>query len=93
MPTAQLAAWKATVDRLNGFHAAIDHLRIEAAIRPGVEAVESGGPSLALEGVQIELPDGQVLLQEVNNSASAFAGRSCTDPIGYSWTRRPVSPF
>ena len=79
---AQLAAWKATVDRLTGFHAAIDRLRTEAAIRPGVEAVESGGPSLALEGVQLELPDGQVLLGGANETPRRGEAVLVTGPSG-----------
>ncbi|HEX6006292.1 MAG TPA: ABC transporter ATP-binding protein/permease [Burkholderiales bacterium] len=47
---ARLAEWKATVDRLTGFHDAIERER----------AVDASG--IVLDGVRLELPDGRVLL-------------------------------
>ena len=60
---ARLAEWKATVDRLTGFHDAIERARAAAQAKPGIErerAVDASG--IVLDGVRLELPDGRVLL-------------------------------
>jgi len=58
---AQLAAWKATVDRLTGFHTAIDMARTLS--KAGVRLRE-GGETLSLDDVSLALPDGRVLLNQ-----------------------------
>jgi len=55
------AQWKATVDRLIGFAASLERVREEAAQLDG-ERVEGGGASLALENLEIALPQGAPLL-------------------------------
>jgi vitamin B12/bleomycin/antimicrobial peptide transport system ATP-binding/permease protein len=57
----QFAQWKATVDRLTSFHASLERARAEAAAVVG-ERSEGSGPSLALDGVEIALPQGKLLL-------------------------------
>jgi len=54
------ATWKATVDRLIGFRAAIDEVHEEAA-HPSGERVEDG-ESLGLDNVEVDLPQGAPLL-------------------------------
>lgn len=56
------ARWKATVERLTGFHNAIDAARAQAAARAGVVMDPTGGADLVAEGVDIALPDGRVLV-------------------------------
>jgi putative ATP-binding cassette transporter len=57
----QLAEWRAVVNRLVGFEAAMAH----ACPVPGVEHIQrrDGAEGISLEGVDVNLPDGQPLLQ------------------------------
>jgi putative ATP-binding cassette transporter len=60
----RLAEWKATVDRLIGFHNAIECARAEATACPGIarkRASETRG--IVLDEVRLELPGGRVLLE------------------------------
>lgn len=59
---ARLAEWKATVDRLIGFHNAIERARAEAQKKPGVAQTRGDVGAIALDDVRLELPDGRVLL-------------------------------
>jgi putative ATP-binding cassette transporter len=64
---ARLAEWKATVDRLIGFHNAIERARAEAQRNPGVaQKREDDAGAIVLDGVRLELPDGRVLLDGAN---------------------------
>ena len=65
---ASFASWKATSDRLLGFHDAIENARQQAAHAEGVKVVEDGGTGLALENVSLKLPDGSPLLEASNIS-------------------------
>jgi putative ATP-binding cassette transporter len=58
----QFANWKATVDRLTGFAAALDTVRAESGRIEG-ERTEGAAPALALENVELDLPQGAPLLQ------------------------------
>jgi len=56
------ASWKATADRLLGFHYAIEQAR-EAAARPGGVAVgEEARDELVIDDVALSLPNGQALV-------------------------------
>ena len=67
----RLAEWKATVDRLIGFHNAIERARAEAAAHPGVSQKRaSDAPGIVLDGVRLELPDGRVLLDGASEKFS-----------------------
>jgi vitamin B12/bleomycin/antimicrobial peptide transport system ATP-binding/permease protein len=57
----RFAAWKATVDRLIGFSAALDQVREEAERIDG-ERVETDHKTIALEGLTLNLPQGKPLL-------------------------------
>lgn len=57
----QFASWKATVDRLTGFSAALEHVRAEAGRLDG-ERAEVPGEDLALQGLALALPQGKPLL-------------------------------
>jgi putative ATP-binding cassette transporter len=57
----RFAVWKATVDRLIGFSAALDRVREEADQLDG-ERVEGPDASLTTEGLAIALPQGTPLL-------------------------------
>ena len=55
------ASWKATVDRLIGFHASLDYAREEADRLDG-DRVVGERPELSLEGLALALPQGAPLL-------------------------------
>ncbi len=55
------ANWKATVDRLTGFTEALEHARAEADRLDG-DRVEGAPAVLALEGLELALPQGKALL-------------------------------
>ena len=57
----QFANWKATVDRLTGFAAALDAVRAESGRIEG-ERSEGAAPTLALENLELDLPQGAPLL-------------------------------
>jgi putative ATP-binding cassette transporter len=61
-----LADWKATVDRLISFRAAIGAMHAQARATTGIE-VESRDPDgIALQGLTLALPGGETLLQAVD---------------------------
>lgn len=55
------ASWKATVDRLIGFHASLDYARTEADRLDG-DRVEGERPELGLDALALALPQGRPLL-------------------------------
>lgn len=57
----QLAEWRATVDRLTGFHAATERARAAALADTGVATV-TAGDELAMQKMKLDLPDGSPLL-------------------------------
>jgi putative ATP-binding cassette transporter len=70
----RLADWKATVDRLIGFNAAIERSVRDAQDQPGIERAPSDRPGLEVEGMQLALPDGRVLIDA--NDFELVPGRS-----------------
>jgi putative ATP-binding cassette transporter len=59
---ASFASWKATSDRLLGFHDAIESARRQEAQASGVRVLEDADGSLSLDNVSLSLPDGTSLL-------------------------------
>jgi putative ATP-binding cassette transporter len=57
----QFANWKATVDRLTGFAAALETVREESGRLEG-QRDEGAAPALGLEQVELDLPEGAQLL-------------------------------
>lgn len=60
------ANWKATVDRLTGFHHSVMHAQADRAANPGVATTPGDGASIALENVELLLPTGRKLVSDVN---------------------------
>ncbi len=100
---SSLASWRATVERLAAFRAAIEAAR---AMPPGVSVVHEGGPDYALRDVTLKLPDGRVLLADQSLTMAggewlAVGGRSGTGkstvlralaglwPFGSGWVGTP----
>jgi putative ATP-binding cassette transporter len=78
---ASFANWKATVDRLTGFTAALEQARAEAERLDG-ERIEGAEKVLTLERLELDLPQGKPLL--VPTTLTLQEGRSVlvTGPSG-----------
>jgi len=60
------ANWKATVDRLTGFHRSVVQAQADRAADPGVATAVGDGDSLVLEHVDLLLPTGRTLLADAS---------------------------
>jgi putative ATP-binding cassette transporter len=63
-----IAAWRSVVERLVGFERALDRVRSQTASGGGIARTDGDATRLALEGVELDLPDGQPLVAGVNFS-------------------------
>ena len=75
---AELAVWRAIVDRLTGFRRAVETAR---SLAQGGVQVSQGGDTLALHDVTLALPDGRTLLDSAQltvpaGRATVVSGRS-----------------
>jgi putative ATP-binding cassette transporter len=77
----QYATWKATVDRLIGFRASIERVREEADRLDG-ERVESSDGAIALDNLEIDLPQGTALLDSTSVQIKAGEDVLVTGPSG-----------
>ena len=64
----QIAQWCSVVERLSGFESALEHVRVQAANGNGIRRTNGGNTCLILKGVDLQLPDGQPLIANVNLS-------------------------
>lgn len=60
------AAWKATADRLLGFHYAIEKAHEDMRQESGVRQAQDGDEDLVLDDVALNLPNGQPLISASN---------------------------
>jgi putative ATP-binding cassette transporter len=77
----QFATWKATVNRLIGFTGSLDRVREEAAHADG-ERVEIADDKIALEDLQIRLPQGAPLLADTSIALKPHEDVLVTGPSG-----------
>ncbi len=63
---AEVAQWRATLDRLTTFHEALAAARAEAGGKQGFARTPSNQTSLAVKNATIRLPDGKVLLGNIS---------------------------
>jgi putative ATP-binding cassette transporter len=77
----QLTEWKATVDRLTGFTAAMERARIAQTQEPGIASTTSGD-SLEIQGVTLALPGGKPLIAPFDASIAAGESVLVTGPSG-----------
>ena len=61
-----LATWKATVDRLLTFQAAMDQATREASRADGITLIRNGRGEVRAERLTLALPDGRVMLAEAD---------------------------
>jgi putative ATP-binding cassette transporter len=78
---ASFANWKATVDRLTGFAAALEHAREEADRLDG-DRVDGAPAVLALEGLELSLPQGAPLLKKTTLMLKQGESVLVTGPSG-----------
>jgi putative ATP-binding cassette transporter len=64
----QIAEWCSVVERLSGFESALEHVRIQAANGAGVQRTNGDNNRLTLKSVDLQFPDGQPLISNVNLS-------------------------
>jgi vitamin B12/bleomycin/antimicrobial peptide transport system ATP-binding/permease protein len=64
----QVAEWCSVVERLAGFERALERVQIQAANGGGVRRADGSAEHLAVEGVDLYLPDGKPLIANVNLS-------------------------
>jgi putative ATP-binding cassette transporter len=62
----QIAEWCSVVERLSGFERALERVRVQAATGSDVRCADA--TEVAVEGVDLYLPDGQPLIANVNLS-------------------------
>jgi putative ATP-binding cassette transporter len=79
---SKLAEWKATVDRLLGFHNAIERARAEFRVRPGVVQERKEVAAISLDGVRLDLPDGRILLSGASERFEPGEALLVTGPSG-----------
>jgi putative ATP-binding cassette transporter len=75
------ANWKATVDRLTGFTEALEQARASAEQIDG-DRVEGESQALTLERLELDLPQGRALLQDVSLSLKQGESVLVTGPSG-----------
>ena len=78
----QLASWKATVDRLTGFQAAMLRTREAARNEPGVAIDTTAGSGINGENVELRLPHGGALVDPFTFKLEPGASTLITGPSG-----------
>jgi vitamin B12/bleomycin/antimicrobial peptide transport system ATP-binding/permease protein len=63
---ANLADWKAIVDRLTTFSEAMQRSKVAQATQQGFDVADAASGSMTLQDVELALPNGRVLLEDVD---------------------------
>jgi putative ATP-binding cassette transporter len=77
----EIAEWQSVVDRLTGFEAAIERARRDAE-RGGIDVAAVEGAGVALKQLDLALPDGQPLLDDVTLTLAPGDTVLLTGPSG-----------
>ena len=78
----QLADWRATVDRLTSFGAAIERSTEDAAAKDAILVEQTGAPALEVTGLELAVPTGRVLLKNINERIEAGEKVLISGPSG-----------
>jgi putative ATP-binding cassette transporter len=78
----QFADWKASVDRLISFGAAIERSREEAASADGIQVERDTGRALEVRNLELTVPTGRVLLKGVNQEIAPGEAVLLSGPSG-----------
>lgn len=76
------ASWKATADRLLGFHYAIEKAREDAQQQSGVRQAQDGNEDLVIDNVALSLPNGQPLISTSNATIKSGESLLICGPSG-----------
>lgn len=76
-----IANWKAVLDRLATFRDRVDEIKT-AARAPQPIVVERGGEGVAVSGLELDLPDGQLLRKDLNFSVAPGEALLIQGPTG-----------
>jgi len=76
------AEWKASVDRLSGFHEAISNAQEKEEMRKGIQVTREGSPELALQNLHLGLPDGRLLFNGLTATIAPGARLLIRGPSG-----------
>jgi vitamin B12/bleomycin/antimicrobial peptide transport system ATP-binding/permease protein len=79
---SDIATWRAVVERLSGFEDALARVRVQAATNGGIRRADGKGPGLDVEGMALDLPNGQPLLADVNLSLAPGDSTLLAGPSG-----------
>jgi len=78
---AEIAEYQSVVERLRGFRARVDDIAAERA-QPHPIEIEQRGVGVAVDGLDLHLPDGQALREEIALSAGPDSPVLVTGPSG-----------
>jgi vitamin B12/bleomycin/antimicrobial peptide transport system ATP-binding/permease protein len=81
-PGAGFVGWKATVDRLTGFHNAMLAAREQQRAQPGVSLVTGEPGKIELSGVGLDLPSGKRLVDATNITLAQHSSVLVRGPSG-----------
>jgi vitamin B12/bleomycin/antimicrobial peptide transport system ATP-binding/permease protein len=76
------AAWKATADRLLGFHYAMERARDDMQRQSGVRQTQDGNEDLVIDNVALSLPNGQLLISASNATIKSGESLLICGPSG-----------
>jgi putative ATP-binding cassette transporter len=76
------AAWKATADRLLGFHYAIEKAREDMRQQSGVRQAQDSNEDLVIDNVALSLPNGQPLISTSNATIKSGESLLICGPSG-----------
>jgi putative ATP-binding cassette transporter len=79
---ADIAAWRAVVERLAGFQSALKLAHIQASNKAGIHHIDTKGGDLTVDGVELDLPGGHPLIAHVNLSLARGESALLSGPSG-----------
>src|SRR5439155_17080395 len=77
----EIAEYQAVVERLRGFRARVDQIAAERAQSQPIE-IERGGDGVAIDGLDLALPAGEVLREDIALAARPGSSALITGPSG-----------
>ena len=77
-----IATWRSVVERLAGFQHALQRARVQEATRAAIHRVEQNAEDLTMDGVELDLPNGQPLIADVKLSLDHGDSALLSGPSG-----------
>jgi putative ATP-binding cassette transporter len=78
----EIAEWRSVVQRLVGFEEALDRVRAQAGAQDGIRRGDGDAPTLAVENVDLTLPEGTALISGVNLALARGESALLSGPSG-----------